>query len=110
MVLFAFPSGYERSNEVGMQLYPTRTLFGLLPVNDRAQAVKAVLSTGITVVIPDDATPNDVWLDVLTALRACHHPVRTVADYLNQLRNAHQPAAGAAAPPTQQEPVAGLTL
>ena len=109
MVLFIYPYGHPAAEKLGMDLYATRTLHALLPVNDRKSAVQSVLSTGITAVIPDDYTPNPVWTDVLLALRAVQHPLITVSAYLNSLKN-NQPAAGTAAPPTQQRPAVGLTI
>jgi hypothetical protein len=109
MVLFLYPYGHVGAEKLGMALYATRTLHALLPVNDRKAAVKSVLATDITVVIPDDYAPNPEWSDVLLALRALKHPVMTVNTYLNSLTS-KQPAAGTAAPPTQQRPAVGLTI
>jgi hypothetical protein len=102
MVVFLFPSGMANSDTLGMQLYRTKTLYGMLPVrDDRKAVVLDVLRTGVKVVIPDvPEARNDVWHDVLLALRALHHPVQRMGDYLQQC-NQPTPPPPAAPPATQ---------
>lgn len=107
MVLFLFPSGMADSDTLGMRLYKSRTLYGMLPVTeDRSAMVQSVLKLGIKVVIPDTLqTTSNAWHDVLLALKACHHPVQRMGEYLN---TCNQPApAPPAAPPMQPGAGAG---
>ncbi len=86
MVVFLYPIAQPDHEALAMPLYHTRTLHGLMAVReDRAEAVRRVLNTGHTVVVPDNHPASPAFLDVLLALKAVHHPVVRLTHYLQSL-------------------------
>ena len=98
MVLLIYPYGHPRIEVLGHELHRTKTLWNLYPVSDRTASVKAVLATGIKVVIPDSYAQDPVFNDVLLALNACQHPVQRASEYLTEI---NKPASAHAVPTTQ---------
>ena len=108
MVVLLYPHGQPGIEAVGLELYATHTLHSMRPVNDVRTTVRDVLNLGLSVVIPDNCIANPSWSAMLTMLAQLNITVVAASSYLKTL-TVHQPAAGVAAPPTQQHPAVGLT-